>query len=333
MSASIAPELAEMSIGGKNGENTKLSKLRREDFPLRAHSHGKSKVRVLKVRRGDGTHKISEWEVAIKLLSPTYERVFNQEDNSDLVATDTQKNTVYIVAKRSNAETCEDFALDLAEHFLKTYPILTGVTAEVSEIPWRRAEVEGKPHAHSFEHPGNERHVAEATADRGEDGNTRFTGLTSSIRTMTVLKTTQSGFEKFLRDEYTLLPDCTERCLSSHVDVWWRYGVVKAGAPAPRPVIDFKKVRDNIRAELCRGIFGPAESGVYSESLQATIYDASCLCLSKCGEVSEIDVSTPNVHYLPVVAPLKAVGLEFENDIFQPTSDPSGSITCTVGRD
>jgi hypothetical protein len=33
--------------------------------------------------------------------------VFTQEDNSELVATDTQKNTIYVVAKRSNATTCE----------------------------------------------------------------------------------------------------------------------------------------------------------------------------------------------------------------------------------
>ena len=33
--------------------------------------------------------------------------MFTQEDNRELVATDTQKNTIYVVAKRSNATTCE----------------------------------------------------------------------------------------------------------------------------------------------------------------------------------------------------------------------------------
>ena len=80
----------------------KLSKLRTREFPLDYHHHGKSKVRVLKVRHGSGgTHKISEYSVNTTLFSPRYADCFVKEDNSDLVATDTQKNTVYHMAKVS----------------------------------------------------------------------------------------------------------------------------------------------------------------------------------------------------------------------------------------
>jgi len=33
------------------------------------------------------------------LYSSIYEKVFSNDDNEDLVATDTQKNTVYLIAK------------------------------------------------------------------------------------------------------------------------------------------------------------------------------------------------------------------------------------------
>ena len=94
-------------------------------------------------------------------------------------------------------------------------------------------------------------------------------------------------------------------------------------------------------------MFGPPQGGVYSESLQATIYDIGCVILTNINEIQKINISTPNVHYLPCVV-LNNLGrdkegedstpsshnppLVFEDDIFIPTSEPSGSIKCTVER-
>ena len=52
------------------------------------------------------------------------------------MATDTQKNTVYVVAKRTSAATPEQFGLDIAQHFLDTYPILTACQIDVEETLW-----------------------------------------------------------------------------------------------------------------------------------------------------------------------------------------------------
>ena len=60
-----------------------------------AQKHGKERVRVGRVwRNSDGSHSFVEWNVSISLLSdclPSYVR----DDNSDIVATDTMKNTVW----------------------------------------------------------------------------------------------------------------------------------------------------------------------------------------------------------------------------------------------
>ena len=101
---------------------------------------------------------------------------------------------------------------------------------------------------------------------------------------------------------------------------------------------DFNEARAAIRAEVVKGLFGPAEGGVFSVSLQATIYDAACLALAKVPELTKISISTPNLHYLPTTKSLQALGVVDEDvayvrDVFTPTSEPSGTIFCEVARD
>jgi len=96
----------------------------------------------------------------------------------------------------------EEFALGYAEKFLSTYPFMSKVTATVVQVPWVRATVDGKAHNHAFtQGPGEERWSAHAVAERG-----RPTTVESCVRGLVLLKTTQSGWERFHRNEYSLLP-------------------------------------------------------------------------------------------------------------------------------
>jgi urate oxidase len=197
----------------------KLSRLRVSDFKLTSHSHGKAKVRVLKVRNEAPGKTISEYTVNTTLYSPMYQRVFDQEDNTDLVATDTQKNTVYVVAKRTEARSPERFGIDLCNHFIATYPMLSGVAAEVSEQAWQRIEMDGQAHCHGFTKANPEVPFANVQVDRSSKKIT----IDSKICGMIILKPTQSGFAGYLRDEYTLLPETDERCLSTELTCEWTY--------------------------------------------------------------------------------------------------------------
>jgi urate oxidase len=294
---------------------------RKTDYDLARHQHGKTRVRVLKVRREGGVHAISEYKVETTLFSPAYDRVFTKGDNTDLVATDTQKNTVYIVAKRTDASTPEAFGVALCEHLLKEYPILSGCRADVESVEWARACVDGRngaqPHVHGFLRSEPERQVASVSMTRGQGPK-----VESSIEGLVVLKTTQSGFEGYLKDKYTLLPDTQERCMATEMTASWNY------AQLPQ---DFGAARNNVRRQILKGFFGEPATGVYSASLQESIYDAGCLVLDAVPEVSQIEIDTPNLHYLPAKL-LDAVGEKFEDDVFIPTSEPSGSINCIVAR-
>ena len=68
-----------------------------------------------------------------------------------------------------------------------------------------------QPYAPSLEN------IAQGKADPGF-------GLHAGLRELQVLKTTQSGYEGFLHDKYTLLPDVKDRIMATSVTSTWRCG-------------------------------------------------------------------------------------------------------------
>lgn len=316
--AALALGTATTSMNPANEEEHRhpmvANQLRTKSFPLVEHNHGKARVKILKVNRSEDTHQVYEYTVATKLFFEGYSRVFTDNDNTDLVATDTQRNTVYVIAKRTKANSPEQFAIDICEHFLKEYPMLEAVEVEADQVLWERVG----SHIHAFIKNAPETASTLVRLERGGKAQ-----VTSYIKGMTVLKTTLSGFEDYLMDEYTLLPPTAERCLATELDATWTYTY---------DTRDFNAIRKKLREQLILGLFGPPETGVYSVSLQATVYDAACLVLRKCSQIESIAISTPNKHYIPFTQ-LNQLGEKFEDDIFLPIDAPSGSIYCRVARE
>ncbi len=65
---------------------------------------------------------------------------------------------------------------------------------------------------------------------------------------------------------------------------------------------------------------------------QQTLYDMGSGALVAAPELAEITLTAPNIHFIPAPA-LAATKLGvFEHDVYLPTSEPSGVITCTLRR-
>ena len=64
--------------------------------------YGKTGVRLLKIRRSGKYHGIKQIEVSTELKLNNYDDYF-RGDNASIVPTDTQKNTVYALAKQHQA--------------------------------------------------------------------------------------------------------------------------------------------------------------------------------------------------------------------------------------
>ena len=79
--------------------------------------YGKAEVRLVRVDRGREPHALADWNVSVSLAGDMRE-VHLSGANDRVLPTDTQKNTVYALARQLGAVEPEAFALALARHFV-----------------------------------------------------------------------------------------------------------------------------------------------------------------------------------------------------------------------
>lgn len=208
----------------------------------------------------------------------------------------------------------EEFALALARHFIGSYPLVSTAKVTVRAAPWARASVASTPHAHGFADTGGGTRTARVVARRGG-----ATDVVAGVDGWRVLKTTRSGYEGFLRDALTLLPETRERIAATSVTASWRYG---------GPVA-YDAAHAAVKAALAAAFFGPAAAGVYSPSLQFTLHAMAQAALAAAPGVESIHLVMPNLHFLPCAPP----GSAFDDDVYIATSEPHGTIEATVVRE
>merc|ERR1711955_147871 len=121
-----------------------------ESFKILDSNYGKAGVRILHVSKDGLRHSIRELEVDTRLTLDS-RKDYERGDNSDIIATDTQKNTVYVLAKQHGITSPEEFGLLLVTHFISKYPWVTTARANITARPWQRiTDDQGRPHNHAF---------------------------------------------------------------------------------------------------------------------------------------------------------------------------------------
>ena len=282
---------------------------------IKSNNYGKSRVRVLKVKRDTPIHEIKEMNVNIQ-LEGDFETVHTEGDNRMVLPTDTMKNTVYVLAKENPVNSIEEFGLTLAKYFLDNNKQVSNVSIEIEEKLWRRIFVEDpdskkmKPHDHSFISSGDEKGTAEIVLSK--KGNSVKSGITGLL----VLKTTDSGFENYIKDKFTTLKETNDRVFSTSVKAVWSYA---------NQEVNYLKI-----CALVRQIILETFASHHSLSVQQTLYEIGKNVIETVKDVSEISLSMPNKHYL--LFNLEQFGMENKNEIFIPTDEPFGLIEATVKR-
>ena len=279
------------------------------EIVLGQNNYGKSEIRLVKVRRDTDRHELWDLDVRV-VLEGDFEDVHVEGDNTGLMATDTMRNTVYALAKEHLTGSIEDFGLRLVDHLLEVAPTANKCQVEFTQFRWDRIQVDGRSHDHSFVRGRGER-KAKVSGDEG--GERR---VEAGIEDVYVLKTTASGFEEFLRERFTTLPETDDRILATVITAEWVYNTDRA---------DFDR--------LWRGVLDRSLetfTNHYSPSAQNTLYRMGKAVLEEFPEIEKIWYSLPNVHHIPY--DLERFGISNDNEIFHATHDPYGQIEAWVER-
>jgi len=276
---------------------------------LQNNAYGKNAINLSRIIRHGDRHDIRQITVDVALQGD-FETAHTIGDNSKILPTDTMKNTVYALAKDRFTTSIEAFGLVVADHFLKNNPQISEVRISIVEHCWKRLSFEGTEHPHAFVNGGSEKHMAVIAASREQ------VDLTAGIKDLLILKTTDSGFEGYIRDQYTTLKETADRILSTSCDVHWIYEYIPDDAEA---------VYDGIRKDLLYSF-----SVHKSLSVQHTLYAMGESVLKNFPAVRSITLQMPNKHH--ILYNLQQFGMDNNNEVFIATDEPYGLITGTVSR-
>lgn len=272
------------------------------DSVLAADTYGKSRVRLMKLARRDGRHDLKEMTLEV-LFQGDFASCYESGDNSKVLPTDTIKNTVYVLARKHEIIAIEEFALRLIDHFLANNSQVSEVRVEMTEHLWSRIN------STAFTRASGKR-TAVVTGTR--DGMT----IDAGIDDLLILRSAGSGFEGYIKDQYTTLPETKDRIFQTALLATWRY---KSRS------LDFNGHWERIR-ETILDTFATHPS----RSVQHTLHAIGKQVLASFPEVVEIQLTMPNKHALLV--DLSPFGLDNPNEIFLPTDEPSGYIEAKLTR-
>src|SRR5260370_32263184 len=179
------------------------------------NQYGKAEVRLVHISRDGDRHQIKDLNVS-SALRGDFADAHLVGDNSKIVATDTQKNTVYAFAQQYGVGEIEEFALRLGRHFVASFEWVTGAKITIEEYAWDRIVVDGTEHGHAFSRAGGGTRTTVVTIDGSQ------AWVVSGLTDLVVLKSTGSEFTGFPRDRYTSLAETTDRILATAVTARWR---------------------------------------------------------------------------------------------------------------
>ncbi|HLX48658.1 MAG TPA: urate oxidase [Streptosporangiaceae bacterium] len=277
---------------------------------LGPNQYGKAEIRLVHVAKDGGQHRLRDLTVGVTLTGDMTAAHLTG-DNSAVLPTDTQKNTVYAFAAEYGVGEIESFAARLARHFTTSQASIATARVHVAEHPWDPVAGTG----HSFARRGGEIRTAEVTCD----GTTIW--VVSGLAGLVLLNSAGSEFHGYIKDRYTTLAETTDRILATEVTARWRHVAVPPAAPGGWDASHAEARRHLIEA------FGQT----HSKSLQQTLYAMGSRILDHRPEIAEVRLALPNKHHF--VVDLSPFGIKNPGTVLYAADRPYGLIEGTVLRD
>ncbi|MBM9459566.1 urate oxidase [Nocardioides sp. zg-536] len=279
-----------------------------QEYVLSDLQHGKAECRLVTVERTGSAaeqHVLHDLNVTTQLRGD-FAAAYTDGDNTHVHATDTQKNTVFALARKHGVSSPEELLLHLAAHW-RTQPWVTGTWFGAEQAGWARLG-----NGHSFVRTGEATRTAWVQT-WGED-----TYVLAGVRDLVVLKSTGSEFHGFPRDEFTTLPETDDRILATSVTATWRYAGSGQG-------LAYDDCHERVRTALL-----DAFAHTHSLALQQTIHAMASAALDAVPEIDQIRISCPNKHHFLV--DLSPFAMDNPGEVFVAADRPYGLISATLSR-
>jgi urate oxidase len=236
-------------------------------------------------------------EVDVEVFGNNFLPAYTQGDNSAVVANDSMKNWILRQALAYDGATLESY-LDLLGHqFLDAYPQMQSLRLTGRQLPFAPAAVPqaagGFGESETL-YSLSQADAATAALDfaRAEDGSPRLTGHSCGWTGMRLLKVTGSAFTRFVRDDYTTLPERGDRPLYIALDVSWRFtNPADALGADPARYVPGEQVRD-----LARVVFHE----FVSESIQHLVHEMGQRLLARFPQLAEVSFAGQNLTPDPI---------------------------------
>jgi urate oxidase len=253
-------------------------------------------------------------EIAVDVFGDNFLPAYISGDNSAVVATDSMKNFILAKGLEYDGATLEGFLALLGRGFLETYPDMAALGVSGREL---RFDLEqGVLYSRSHDDHG----VATLFVARDALGRPELGDLQSGRVAIELLKVTGSSFTRFVRDEYTTLPERVDRPLFIHLDLHWRYASVDDAV-----ALDCSRY---VPSEQVRDVVASVFSELVSESIQQLVWEMSERLLERFPQVAEFSFVAQNRTREPV-------GAREGDDRVKVSSDPFpafGTISLTRQR-
>jgi len=262
--------------------------------------------------------------VKVKIGGKAFIPSFTEADNSMVVATDSMKNFIQRHLASYEGSTLEGFATYVSEAFLAKYPQIDYVSILAEDIPFdvmsEFSDDSLKASNLVFRKSRNERARSSLEMVRTEDG-MEITEQSSSILDLQLIKVSGNSFVGFVRDEYTTLPEDSNRPLFVYLNLHWvykeqndAYGDNREKYVAAEQIID-----------LATSVFHNIET----PSIQYLLYEIGCTVLRSFPQLLQVTFESQNHTWDTVVDEIP----DSDGKVYTEPRPPYGFQLFTVTHD